>query len=224
MPAIRKPRPRDDAEQGGHAANSNSPSALSPTPRRTARSSRAPKIFCSSPGDTTNAGASSVRYVTACRPRTSSTPRRRRGPPRTASHPPNRGERQRQRDREADQLHGQLHDVDPGRREQAAGREVDRDDDAADGAADRLGMPRNDFEDPPQPDQLGREDEDRADPQQRRDDAAHALVVAELEVVARRCGGSARPRPAASPARPTRRARHSRSPPSRPTTMPRCRC
>ena len=40
----------------GTIAKANRPSAFRPTPMRTARSSRAPKIFCSRPGDTMNGG------------------------------------------------------------------------------------------------------------------------------------------------------------------------
>ena len=47
----------------GTAAYRNSPSALSPTPIRTARSSRAPKIFCSSPGETMKAGVRSASHM-----------------------------------------------------------------------------------------------------------------------------------------------------------------
>ena len=52
----------------GTPANSSRPSALKPTPTRTARSFSAPKIFWSRPGETMNAGAKSAMYLTASGP------------------------------------------------------------------------------------------------------------------------------------------------------------
>ncbi len=45
----------------GTIANTRRPTAFRPTPTRTARSSRAPKIFCSSPGDTMKGGTMIAR-------------------------------------------------------------------------------------------------------------------------------------------------------------------
>ena len=117
----------------------NRPSAFRPTPMRTARSSRAPKIFCSSPGETMNGGTMSASVEQSGRASAPELPviaGRRPHAPRQRLPSARRGERQRQRDGETRQLHRELDDVDPRRRQQAAGREIHGDHDAADRAAD----------------------------------------------------------------------------------------
>ena len=192
---------------------------------RTARSSRAPKIFCSSPGDTINAGTSSGEIHQARRVRP---PERQVGGvvrARARQRAPAARHRhgERQRDGESRDLDGQLHDVDPGRRQETAGGKVHADRHAADDAADRARDARDHIQNPSDGRQLRGQDEQRSDPEQRGDDGAHRPAVAVFQVVADRVQPAGRRRPAASPDRSTARGSASRSPPTRPTTRRRRR-
>jgi hypothetical protein len=69
-------------------------------------------------------------------------------------------------------------------RADVSSHEVDRDHRAANGAPDRRRHAGDDVQDPAEADELRREDEDRSNPEQQGDDAAHGRVVAELEIVA----------------------------------------
>ena len=68
---------------------------------------------------------------------------------------------ERQRDREAEELHGQLHDVHHGGRQQTAGREIRGDNPGAEHAAGDLRHADHDGEDPRDADQLAGENRDR---------------------------------------------------------------
>ena len=98
-----------------------------------------------------------------------------------------RRHRQRQRQREAGHLHDQLHHVDPRGRQKAAGGEVDGDDQRRRSRSrSTAGMCATVSRIDPIATKLSGEDENRSDPEQRRDNAADGRVVSELEVVADR--------------------------------------
>ena len=124
----------------------------------------------------------------------------------------------RNREQEPDHQHDELDDIDPGRTQQPAGDEIDRHHDRADRRAGAARHAGDDFEDRGARDQLPGEDEQRADPDQRRRRSRGPTAVAELEKVA----GGVEPvrlrERARSAARPRRRARARRSRPSRSTT------
>ena len=110
------------------------------------------------------------------------------------------------------------------RRQQPAGREVDRDHHAADRAADRRRHAGDDVRgSQPIADQLPGEDEQRPDPEQQRRSIPRTPRRSGTRDSRRRSADRARRRRAASPGRSRRRARASRSPPIRPTTTPRRR-
>src|SRR6266404_987975 len=67
---------------------------------------------------------------------------------------------------------------------QASKREVSRDHDRCDRAADRLAQARDDVEYPRHCDQLPRENRQRAKPKQQRHHAADTSVVTKLKIVA----------------------------------------
>ena len=126
-----------------------------------------------------------------------------------------RRQSQRQGNRKADQLDRQLDHVDPRRREQAAGGEIDRDQQAAQDAAEHEGDADDGGENRGDGDQLPREDEDGADPQQRGNRRADLDAEAILEKVADRAqvapGGDAahgRPDPQRQRDRSDRRRSH----------------
>ena len=93
------------------------------------------------------------------------------------------GQGERKGYREPTQLHRQLQNIDPGRRQQTARREVGGDDEATDGAPDGGGNARDGLEDRAHRHELSREDEHRANPEEDRDDAPDGRVVAKLEIV-----------------------------------------
>ena len=128
-------------------------------------------------------------------------------------------ERERQDDDEAGQQDDELRDVDPGGRQQAAGAEVDGDDQAAQRASHPAVEPDHHVEHPADRQQLARENGQRADPQQRGDRRADGRAVALLQEVAD--GVEVVLRGEAPDAGPDPHCQDDRSEPGRPDPPPR---
>ena len=108
------------------------------------------------------------------------------------------------------------------RRQQAAGREVHRGDDAADDAAPGARHAGDGLEQAGERDQLRRENGQRAAPQQHRHQSTHIGAEAALEVIAERAMVCRRQRCARCAGRRRAPGRASRGRPTRPTTRRRC--
>ena len=131
---------------------------------------------------------------------------------------PAAGRRQgeRQGDREASQLHGQLDHVHPRRREQAAGGEVDRDEESADRTPGGRRHADDGVEDRGDGDELPGQDEDGADPQQRGDRRPHPdaeSVLRKSPTVRKSCAAATPSDRRADPQRQGDRADRRRSDP-----------
>ena len=161
---------RNDAEQRRHAGEEQQAQRVQPDADPHGAIVSAPKIFCSRPGDTTNAGASSARYIDpGVRPPEGPVRRDRpRGRASPRCQPPNR-----------DTASGSamanpaiftvscttLTHADVSSPPAAKYTVITT---PPIGAADRLGNSGDDVQDPAEADQLRREDEERADPEQHR--------------------------------------------------------